>query len=185
MTDTTIHSSSTMATLSKLTSISTQTLTLLLERQRLESLSTNSTSLHLPQITRNLQQLRTGIVDLEEKEGNIEAVRLLKSQYERMRGMLGAEADVAGVPRCVCAQCARSLGSLWLAGCSRPHQRRPQVRPHRLRRPRPRRRRPSRHNILPRRSGTQRTRTPPMRRIQMTPRRGRRRRTRCCRRSGS
>ncbi len=97
MTDTPSSSTSTMATLAKLTSLSTQTLSLLLERQRLQTLSTNGTGLHLPQITRNLQQLRTGITDLEEKEGNIEAVRLLKSQYERMRGMLGVEGETAGV----------------------------------------------------------------------------------------
>lgn len=103
MTDTPSSSTSTMATLAKLTSLSTQTLSLLLERQRLQTLSTNGTGLHLPQITRNLQQLRTGISDLEEKEGNIEAVRLLKSQYERMRGMLGVEGETAGVQplRCV------------------------------------------------------------------------------------
>lgn len=94
-----------MATLAKLTSQSTQTLSLLLERQRLQTLSPGPTnSLHLPQIARNLKQLRAGIVKLEEKEGASEAVRLLKSQYERMRGMLGGEADAAGVEplRCVC-----------------------------------------------------------------------------------
>ncbi|KAI0090664.1 hypothetical protein BDY19DRAFT_992093 [Irpex rosettiformis] len=84
-----------MATLAKLTSLSTQTLSLLLERQRLQTISAgpNATSLHLPQITRNLQQLRTGILDLEAKEGRTEAVKLLRSQYERMRGMLGPEGD--------------------------------------------------------------------------------------------
>lgn len=94
-------SSTTMATLAKLTSLSTQTLSLLLERQRLQTLSTggNGNSLHLPQITRNLNQLRTGVADLQELEGNTEAVRLLKSQHERMRGMLGSEADAAGIPR--------------------------------------------------------------------------------------
>ena len=101
MADLPLSSSSTMATLAKLTSQSTQTLSLLLERQRLQTLSGDGSSLHLPQITRNLQQLRTGILDLEDKEGNIEAVRLLKSQYERMRGMLGPDAEVAGVERCV------------------------------------------------------------------------------------
>lgn len=98
-----------MASLAKLTSISTQTLSLLLERQRLQTLSdaTSHHSLHLPQITRNLKQLKAGILALEEKEkGNggteagAEAVRLLKSQYERMRGMLGV--DVPGVERYVC-----------------------------------------------------------------------------------
>ena len=89
----------TMATLAKLTSLSTQTLSLLLERQRLQTLSAgqNANSLHLPRITRNLNQLRAGVLELEDKEGNTEAVRLLKSQYERMRGMLGPAADAAGI----------------------------------------------------------------------------------------
>jgi hypothetical protein len=107
-------SSTTMATLAKLTSLSTQTLSLLLERQRLQSLSAdgNGSTLHLPQITRNLNQLRTGVLDLEEKEGSTEAVRLLKSQYERMRGMLGSEAEAAGIPRLVFPE----LGVLILYG---------------------------------------------------------------------
>ncbi|CAL1711062.1 unnamed protein product [Somion occarium] len=88
-----------MASLAKLTSISTQTLSLLLERQRLQTLSSgpSSNSLHLPKITRNLNQLRSGVLELEAKEGSSEAVRLLKSQYERMRGMLGPDADAAGM----------------------------------------------------------------------------------------
>lgn len=92
-----------MATLAKLTSLSTQTLSLLLERQRLQTLSAggDGSALHLPQITRNLTQLRAGVLELEAKEGSTEAVRLLKSQFERMRGMLGPDADAAGVPRCV------------------------------------------------------------------------------------
>ena len=90
-----------MASLAKLTSQSTQTLSLLLERQRLSTLSSGSNTLHSTQITRNLNQLRNGILDLEEKEGPSEAVRLLKSQFERMRGMLGEEADIAGVQRFV------------------------------------------------------------------------------------
>ena len=94
----------TMASLAKLTSQSTQTLSLLLERQRLQTLSSApANSLHLPQIARNLKQLRAGIIALEEKEGANEAVRLLKSQYERMRSMLGSDGDAAGVEslRCV------------------------------------------------------------------------------------
>lgn len=88
--------------LPKLTSLSTQTLSLLLERQRLHTLppfggqATNNT-LHLPQITRNLKQLRTGILALEAKEGRSEAVVLMRSQYERMRNMLGEDADKAGI----------------------------------------------------------------------------------------
>jgi len=89
----------TMASLAKLTSQSTQTLSLLLERQRLQTLTpaTSSNSLHLPQIARNLKQLRAGILSLEERDGPSEAVRLLKSQYERMRGMLGRDAEGAGL----------------------------------------------------------------------------------------
>ncbi|GJE98218.1 SNARE motif of SYN8 domain-containing protein [Phanerochaete sordida] len=86
-----------MATLAKLTSLSTQTLSLLLERQRLQSLAAGGDSLHLPQITRNLGQLRTGVLALEDAEGSTEAVRLLRSQYERMRGMLGPDAEAAGI----------------------------------------------------------------------------------------
>ncbi|KAF9465867.1 hypothetical protein BDZ94DRAFT_1252436 [Collybia nuda] len=89
--------------LARLTSLSTQTLSLLLERQRLHTLpsfstsdshSTKPVSLHLPQITKNLNKLRVGILDLEGKEGRSEAVRLLRSQHERMRGMLNGEGDV-------------------------------------------------------------------------------------------
>jgi syntaxin 8 len=91
--------------LAKLTSISTSTLSLLLERQRLQTLPqyTNQTSnpLHIPQITRNLAQLKRGVLELEVKEGRSEAVTLLRSQYERMRGMLGDEADKAGIERLV------------------------------------------------------------------------------------
>lgn len=92
-----------MSSLAKLTSLSTQTLSLLLERQRLQTISAgpNATSLHLPQITRNLQQLRAGVIDLQGKEGRSEAVRLLRSQYERMRSMLGPEGETAGVQRWV------------------------------------------------------------------------------------
>ncbi|KII85330.1 hypothetical protein PLICRDRAFT_44600 [Plicaturopsis crispa FD-325 SS-3] len=77
--------------LAKLTSVSTQTLSLLLERQRLSTLSSPGTSsnLHLTQISRNLRQLRSGILELETREGrSSEAAALLRSQYERMRGML-------------------------------------------------------------------------------------------------
>ncbi|OSD07981.1 hypothetical protein PYCCODRAFT_1449103 [Trametes coccinea BRFM310] len=91
-----------MATLAKLTSLSTQTLSLLLERQRLQNL--DSTSLHTPQIAKNLEQLRAGILDMESREGVSEASRLLRSQHERMRGMLGAEADAVGIQRCEEAQ---------------------------------------------------------------------------------
>jgi hypothetical protein len=86
--------------LAKLTALSTQTLSLLLERQRLQSLSpavtadvTNS-SLHLPQITRNLAQLRSGIIELESSGEHSEAVELLRNQHVRMRGMVGSDAVI-------------------------------------------------------------------------------------------
>ncbi|KAG6911005.1 hypothetical protein DXG01_005420 [Tephrocybe rancida] len=97
------------SSLAKLTSISTLTLSLLLERQRLHTLSPSvasphnsgkAQSLHLPQIRKNLTRLRAGILEAEgstagASEGGKEALRLLKGQYERMRGMLGP--DVVGV----------------------------------------------------------------------------------------
>jgi len=90
--------------LAKLTALSTQTLSLLLERQRLQSLSaavtadgTNS-SLHLPQITRNLAQLRSGIMELESFGDHSEAVVLLRNQHARMRGMIGLDAVIEPLP---------------------------------------------------------------------------------------
>lgn len=90
--------------LAKLTSISTKTLSLILERQRLQTLPSFSSSsetsaprtntLHLPQITRNLGQLKSGILALEAREGRSEAVGLLRNQYDRMRGMLGEDANI-------------------------------------------------------------------------------------------
>ncbi|KAF9652744.1 hypothetical protein BDM02DRAFT_3153570 [Thelephora ganbajun] len=87
--------------LAKLTSLSTQTLSLLLERQRIQSLptstGTSTSSLHLRQITKNLQQLRAGILELRQIDGPFsEAVDLLSGQYDRMRVMLGPDADVNG-----------------------------------------------------------------------------------------
>src|SRR5882762_4010926 len=88
--------------LAKLTSLSTQTLSLLLERQRLLSLplpvvtptsATPAQNLHLPQIARNLQQLRGGVRALEPSEASV----LLRLQYTRMRDMLGDEAERSGV----------------------------------------------------------------------------------------
>ncbi|KAL0581467.1 hypothetical protein V5O48_000621 [Marasmius crinis-equi] len=82
--------------LAKLTSVSTQTLSLLLERQRSPFTPSNPSSnqnasensLHLPQIRRNMEQLRNGILEMEGREGKTEATRLLSSQYDRMRSML-------------------------------------------------------------------------------------------------
>ncbi|KAF5309035.1 hypothetical protein D9619_013558 [Psilocybe cf. subviscida] len=90
--------------LAKLTAISTKTLSLLLERQRLQTLpsyssngsvadnSMNGSSLHSPQIRRNLNQLREGILAMEAKDGSTsETGKLLRSQYGRMRAMLWEE----------------------------------------------------------------------------------------------
>jgi len=86
--------------LAKLTAVSTKTLSLILERQRLKALPSHSSSdgttsgstLHYPQIKRSLNQVREGILALEAKEGSsADATRLLRSQYERMRGMLWEE----------------------------------------------------------------------------------------------
>ncbi|KIY52194.1 hypothetical protein FISHEDRAFT_35906 [Fistulina hepatica ATCC 64428] len=86
-------------TLAKLTSISTQTLSLLLERQRMQMLpsfspssdSSAPVSMATPQVIRNLSQLKDGILALEANEGPSEAVGLLRNQYQRMRGMLGPD----------------------------------------------------------------------------------------------
>lgn len=99
--------------LAKLTAVSTKTLSLLLERQRLQTLPTysvngstdvsaNGSSLHYPQIKRNMVQLREGILAMEVKEGSSsEAAKLLRNQYDRMRGMLWEE-EQAEIPRLVC-----------------------------------------------------------------------------------
>lgn len=94
--------------LAKLTSLSTQTLSLLLDHQRLKTLPSFSSASpsntpefggsSLLRITRNLEQLRSGILALEAKDGQSEAVKLLRNQYERMRGMLGGEGNVE---RCI------------------------------------------------------------------------------------
>lgn len=101
--------------LAKLTAISTNTLSLFLERQRLQTLPPyptdghyNGSTLHYPQIKRNLTHLREGILDLESKDGSTsEASKLLRSQYDRMRSMLLEEERVK-IPRSVICQ------TLWL-----------------------------------------------------------------------
>lgn len=87
--------------LAKLTSTSTQTLSLLLERQRLQTFPAFSASpdaasdpLHLPQIRKNMDQLRAGILDMEAKEGRTQSAQLLRNQYGRMRAMLGNDAGL-------------------------------------------------------------------------------------------
>ena len=88
--------------LARLTSLSTQTLSLLLERQRLQTIgqSTSSSISQTQQIIKNLDQLRNGILELEGREGSqFEAAKLLRNQHERMRDMLGP--DGANVERYV------------------------------------------------------------------------------------
>lgn len=87
--------------LPKLTSLSTQTLSLLLERQRLQSLSPAggmTSSLHIPQITRNLAQLRSGILQLESTGEHSEALVILRNQHARMCGMVGADVVFEPLP---------------------------------------------------------------------------------------
>ncbi len=90
--------------LPKLTSLSTQTLSLLLERQRLQSLSPvgatseTASSLHIPQITRNLAQLRSGILELESTGDHREAVSLLRNQHARMCDMVGTDVVFEPLP---------------------------------------------------------------------------------------
>jgi hypothetical protein len=80
--------------LAKLTSTSTQTLSLLLERERAQTFAGGNAGrpgLHGAKITRNLQQLRAGVLALEANDGASEASKLLRGQYERMRQMLGED----------------------------------------------------------------------------------------------
>ena len=96
---------------SKLTSLATTTLSLLLERQRLYS---THPALHLAQIVANLRTLRSGVTALQDassdagsafgdgSRGGEDGIAALRIQYERLRGMLGEdEAEKAGLARCV------------------------------------------------------------------------------------
>ena len=91
----------------KLTSLTTATLSLLLERQRLQS---THPTLHLAQIAANLRTLRSGVTALQDASdagsapGDDDSIAALRGQYERLRGMLGEEeAEKAGLTRCVCS----------------------------------------------------------------------------------
>lgn len=113
----------------KLTSLSTQTLSLLLERQRLQSLpqfqsqSSSTSNLHLPQITRNLNQLRAGILELEATDPNRggETAGLLRNQHGRMRGMVGGEGETEslGIQRYVELNTVMKCSKLHIANCPR------------------------------------------------------------------
>jgi hypothetical protein len=113
--------SSNPASLARLTSLSTQALTSLLERQRLASFSRTPTSPTqdvsrpgvdpTPQTTRNLKLLREGILEYERQqtEGDASLSRLasrtrrrqvedetreLRDQFRRMRSMLACPDDI-------------------------------------------------------------------------------------------
>ncbi|OAX43400.1 hypothetical protein K503DRAFT_708526 [Rhizopogon vinicolor AM-OR11-026] len=82
----------------KLTSLATSTLSLLLERQRLQA---SRPTLHLQQISANLHKIREGIIILHNASDD-EAAEGLRLHYERLRGMLGEEeAEKAGLHPCV------------------------------------------------------------------------------------
>jgi len=78
----------------KLTSLATSTLSLLLERQRLQA---SHPTLHLQQISTNLHKIREGVLILQHAS-NDEAAEGLRLHYERLRGMLGEdEAEKVGL----------------------------------------------------------------------------------------
>jgi len=87
----------------KLTSLTTTTLSLLLERQRLQL---THPTLHLSQIVANLRTLRSGVISLQDASAGFgngaDGVTALRSQYERLRSMLGEDeavkAGLDGIP---------------------------------------------------------------------------------------
>lgn len=82
----------------KLTSLATSTLSLLLERQRLQ---TSHPTLHLQLISTNLHKIRDGVITLRTASDD-EAAESLRVHYERLRGMFGEEAaEKAGLHTCV------------------------------------------------------------------------------------
>ncbi|KAK0216972.1 hypothetical protein IW262DRAFT_160532 [Armillaria fumosa] len=76
-----------MSSINKLTSLSTQTLSLILERQRFP----HAAATHDERIQGNMQALRDGIREL----GSGAEVDGLRQQYERMRGMVGGQTLVS------------------------------------------------------------------------------------------
>lgn len=90
----------------KLSSLSFQTLSLLLERQRLQTLGKTPPSTSLPTVKKNLVTLREGILELEKQQleaissstGNPEEAKnalkiteQLRAQWVRAKRMLGDE----------------------------------------------------------------------------------------------
>ncbi|KAF8342727.1 uncharacterized protein EI90DRAFT_2903067 [Cantharellus anzutake] len=81
----------------RLSSISAQTLSALLERTRLRELGKTPPSSQLSNIKRNLEVLRLGILQLEQnQEGENAAANALRGQWERAKRMLGE--DASGIP---------------------------------------------------------------------------------------
>ncbi|KAG8991084.1 hypothetical protein FRB94_012870 [Tulasnella sp. JGI-2019a] len=79
---------------SRLSQLSSRTLSLVLERQRLASFSPGGTlpASQLTQISRNLIELRTGILEQEALGFDVsETVKPVRQQWLRMRAMLGEE----------------------------------------------------------------------------------------------
>ncbi|KAH7049476.1 hypothetical protein BKA62DRAFT_739258 [Auriculariales sp. MPI-PUGE-AT-0066] len=83
-----------MSQLARLTHLSTETLTLLVERQRLETIGQPPPATSTSAIVRNLKQMRVDIDKLQH-DGNTPAntTRVLRDQFERMRMMLGSSAS--------------------------------------------------------------------------------------------
>lgn len=92
----------------RLASLSTKTLTLVLERQRLISISAPSasplkavaasSSSSVAQIARNMTVLHDGIIQLETVQGVSKESRMLRDQYKSVIDVLGEqEAAEAGV----------------------------------------------------------------------------------------
>lgn len=82
----------------KLTSLATSTLSLLLERQRLQA---SHPTLHLQTISTNLHKIKDGVIALRTTSDD-EAAESLRAHYERLRGMFGEEAaEKAGLHTCV------------------------------------------------------------------------------------
>lgn len=77
-----------MSSTAKLTAITTSTLSLLLERQRLQ---TTHPTLHLQQIVSNLRVLRAGVIEAQSQGDDDADAGSLRGQYERLIEMLGEE----------------------------------------------------------------------------------------------
>lgn len=96
----------------RLSSLSFQTLSLLLERQRLRALGKSAPSAQLNTISRNMEILRAGILELEreaassrgggretQREDAVRNAEQLRGQWERAKRMLGEEGrEIEGLP---------------------------------------------------------------------------------------